>query len=147
MAVYDLEEQDQIEDLRAWWTHWGNTVTMIAIAVCVGIVAVQGWRWWQHSQSEQASVLYNAVSTATKANDLQKAKDAMGELAAKYGGTSYAPRAGLLLAKLLFDNGDKAGATSQLQWVIEKASDDNVREIARYRLAAVQLDEGQYDDA
>jgi len=147
MAVYDLEEQDQIEDLKAWWTRWGNSITLVAIAVCVGIVAVQGWRWWRHSQAEQASVLYGAVSTAAKANDVAKAKSAMGELAAKYSGTSYAPRAGLLASKLMFDNADKAGAATQLQWVIEKADDDNLREIARYRLAEVQFDDGKYDDA
>ena len=147
MAVYDLEEQDQIEDLKAWWARWGNTITTIAIAVCVGIVAVQGWRWWRHSQSEQASVLYGAVGTAAKANDLAKAKSAMDELAAKYSGTAYAPRAGLLVSKLLFDSGEKAQAAAQLQWVIEKADDDNLRQLARYRLAEVQFDDGKYDDA
>jgi predicted negative regulator of RcsB-dependent stress response len=147
MAVYDLQEQDQMEDLKAWWARWGNTVTMVMIAVCVGIVAVQGWRWWRHSQSDHASVLYSAVSAATRANDLAKAKTAMGELAANYSGTAYAPRAGLLVAKLMFDNADKTGAATQLQWVIEKADDDNLRELARYRLAEVQFDEGRHDDA
>ena len=147
MAVYDLEEQDQLEDLKAWWRQWGNYVSSAVLAVCVGIVGVQGWRWWQHSQAEQASVLYSAISTAVRANDLAKSKDAMAELAAKYSGTGYAPRGGLIVAKLLFDNGDKAGARTQLQWVIEKAGEDNLREIARYRLAEVQFDDKQYDDA
>jgi predicted negative regulator of RcsB-dependent stress response len=147
MAVYDLEEQDQLEDLKAWWKQWGNYVSSAVLAVCVGIVGVQGWRWWQHSQAEQASVLYGAISTAVRANDLAKSKDAMTELAAKYPGTGYAPRGALIVAKLLFDNGDKAGARTQLQWVIEKTGEDNLREIARYRLAEVQFDDKQYDDA
>jgi len=147
MAVYDLEEQDQLEDLKAWWKQWGNYVSAVLLAICVGIVAVQGWRWWQHNQAEQASVLYGAISTAARGNDLAKAKDAMAELAAKYAGTGYAPRGGLIVAKLLFDSGDKAGAKAQLQWVIEKTSEDNLREIARYRLAEVQFDDKQYDDA
>ena len=147
MAVYDLEEQDQLEDLKAWWRQWGNYVSTVVLAVCVGIVGVQGWRWWQHSQAEQASVLYGAISDAVRANDLAKAKDAMAELAAKYAGTGYAPRGGLVVAKMLFDNGDAAGAKTQLQWVIEKSGEDNLREIARYRLAEVQFDDKQYDDA
>ena len=147
MAVYDLEEQDQLEDLKAWWAQWGNYVTSVVLAVCVGIVGVQGWRWWQHSQAEQASVLYNAISTAATGNDVAKAKDAMAELAAKYPGTGYAPRGGLIVARLLFDNGDKPGTAAQLQWVIERSSEDNLREIARYRLAEVQFDDKQYDDA
>ena len=146
MAVYDLEEQDQLEDLKAWWAQWGNYVTSIGLAVCVGVVGVQGWRWWRHSQSEQASVLYGAVSAAARANDLGKAKDAMTGLADKFAGTGYAPRGGLILARMLFDNGDKAGAKAQLQWVIDRSDEDNLKQIARYRLAEVQLDDKQYDD-
>ena len=147
MAVYDLEEQDQLEDLKSWWKQWGNYVTTIVLAVCVGIVGVQGWRWWQHSEAEQASVLYTAISTAARANDAAKAKEAMAELAAKHAGTGYAPRGAMVVAKLLFDSGDKAGAKTQLQWAIEKTDDDALREIARYRLAEVQFDEQLYDDA
>ena len=62
MAVYDLEEQEQLDDLKAWWKRWGNLVSGIVIAVCVGIVGVQGWRWWKHNQAEQASVLYGAAT-------------------------------------------------------------------------------------
>ena len=62
MAVYDLEEQEQLEDLKAWWKQWGNTIAGVVIAVCAGVIAVQGWRWWSAQQAEKASVLYNAVS-------------------------------------------------------------------------------------
>ena len=55
MAVYDLEEQEQLEDLKAWWRRWGNLISGVVIAVCVAIVGVQGWGWWQHNQAEQAA--------------------------------------------------------------------------------------------
>src|SRR6185369_3718807 len=144
MAVYDLEEQDQLEDLKAWWTQWGNYITWLAIAICVGIVAVQGWRWWRHSQSEQASVLYGAISAAAQAKDLPKAKDAMAGLADKFAGTGYAPGGAMIVAKMLYDSGDKAGARAQLQWVIDRSSEETLKQIARYRLAGIQLDEKQY---
>lgn len=147
MAVYDLEEQDQLEDLKAWWTQWGNHVTLVVTAVCIAIVGVQGWRWWQHSQAEQASVLYNQVSTAARAKDAAKANEAMTQLTNKYSGTAYAPRAAMLMARMLFDSGDKAGAKAQLQWVIDKSDEDELRQIARYRLAEVQLDDKQFEDA
>lgn len=147
MAVYDLEEQDQLEDLKAWWAQWGSYVTGIGIAVCVGVVGVQGWRWWHHSQAEQASVLYGAISVAARANDLGKAREAMTGLADKYAGTGYAPRGGLIVARLLFDNGDKAAAKAQLQWVIDRSDEDNLKQIARYRLAEVQFDDKEYDAA
>jgi predicted negative regulator of RcsB-dependent stress response len=147
MAVYDLEEQDQLEDLKAWWAQWGGYVATILIAISVGMVGVQGWRWWQHSQAEQASVLYSAIGAAARANDLAKAKDAMAQLADRYAGTGYAPRGGLIVARMLFDNGDKAGAKAQLQWVQEKSGEESLQQIARFRLAEVQFDDKQYDDA
>jgi len=147
MAVYDLEEQEQLEDLKAWWKQWGNTIAGVVIAVCAGVIAVQGWRWWTGQQAEKASVFYNAVSDAVRSNDTAKAKDAMAQLADKYGGTPYAPRASLIVAATLFDAGDKAGAKAQLQSVIDRDSEDELKQIARLRLAAIQLDDKQYDDA
>ena len=147
MAVYDLEEQEKLDDLKAWWKQWGNTVLGIVIAVCVGLASVQGWRWWQTSRAEQASVLYSGVVTVVTANDLAKAKDAMAQLADRFGGTAYAPRGALLVAKTLFDAGDKDGAKAQLAFVIDQSSEEELKEIARLRLAQVQLDDKQYDDA
>jgi len=147
MAVYDLEEQDKLEDLRAWWKQWGNTIAGAVVAVCIGVIAVQGWRWWTQHQAVQASVLYNAVTTAVRANDAAKAKDAMAQLADKYGSTGYAPRAALLVASMLFESGDKAGAKAQLVSVIDRDSEDELKQIARLRLASLLLDEKQYDEA
>jgi predicted negative regulator of RcsB-dependent stress response len=147
MAVYDLQEQEQIDDLRAWWNQWGNLITGIAVAAALGVLAVQGWRWWQGRQAEQASVLFTAVSAAAKSNDVPKAKEAVAQLEEKYGGTGYAPRAALVVAKLLYDSGDSAGATAQLNFVLDRSAEDALKQIARVRLASIQFDAKQYDDA
>jgi predicted negative regulator of RcsB-dependent stress response len=147
MAVYDLEEQDQLEDLKGWWRQWGNVITGTILAVCVGILGVQGWRWWQGNQAEQASVLFTAVASAFATNDVAKAKDAIAQLEERYAGTGCASRAALLGAKMLFDSGDKAGAKVQLLWVIDRSNEDELKQIARIRLAGVQFDDKQYDDA
>jgi predicted negative regulator of RcsB-dependent stress response len=147
MAVYDIEEQEKLDDLKAWWNQWGNLVSGVVIAVALGVFAVQGWRWWQGNQAEQASVLFTAVSAAAKANDVEKAKEAAGQLASRFGGTGYAPRAALLVSKLMFDAGDTAGATAQLQFVLDRASEDELKQIARIRLAEIQFETKQYDNA
>lgn len=147
MAVYDLEEQERVDDLKAWWARWGNVASWIAIGIAAVIVAVQGWRYWQANRAEAASALYFAVSTAGRTGDAAKAKEAMATLADQYAGTAYAPRAALLYAKQLWSDGDKAGAKAQLTWVVDRASDDDLKQIARYRLAEVLLDEKNVDDA
>lgn len=147
MAVYDLEEQERVADLKAWWAQWGNLVSWVAIAAAVLLVGVQAWRWWSAARSEEASALYIAVSNAARANDVAKAKDAMATLADKHAGTSYAPRAALLYAKVLWTSGDKAAARAQYQWVIDRSDDDDLKQVARYRAAETYVDEGKLDEA
>lgn len=147
MAVYDIAEQEQIDDLKAWWSMYGKYVSTALVVVAVVAVAFQGWRWYQRNQAEQASVLYQAVSTAARANDVAKAKDPATQIADRFGGTAYAPRAVLLYAKLLYDSGDHAGARTQLQWVVDHSDEDEIKAVARFRLAQALLDDKQYDDA
>jgi predicted negative regulator of RcsB-dependent stress response len=147
MAAYDLEEQEKIDDLRAWWDRYGGAVTVGVVLAALVIGGVQGWRWWAGSRAAEASVLYQAVSEAARKNDPAKGKDAMMQLVDKFGGTAYAPRAALVYAKMQFDAGDKAGAKSQLTWVVDHADEDELKAIARYRLAEIQLDGGQADEA
>src|SRR5579862_2742453 len=147
MAVYDLEEQEKLDDLKAWWEQNGKYVSGVLVAVAVAAIAFQGWRWYQRNQSEQAGVLYQAVSSAARSNDAAKAKDPATQITDRFAGTAYAPRAALLYAKLLYDGGDRPGARAQLQWVIDHSNEDELKAIARFRLAQALLDDKQYDDA
>jgi predicted negative regulator of RcsB-dependent stress response len=147
MAVYDLEEQDQLDDLKAWWNRWGNIVTAVIVAACIAAAAVQGWRWYTARQSEEASALFTGLTQALRAQDVNKAKEAAAQLEDKYSRSGYAARGALVLAKMLFDSGDAAGARAQLQWVIDKSDETDLKEIARYRLAEVLVNEKQYDEA
>jgi predicted negative regulator of RcsB-dependent stress response len=147
MAVYDLEEQEKLSALKAWWEQYGNIVSGVVLAICVTIIAVQGWRWYTRAQSEKAAVLYNAVSQSIQSNANDKAKDAGAQLLDKYPSSAYAPRGALLLAKLAVDAKDPATAKKHLQWVIDRSSEDEMKQVARLRLAYVLLDEKAYDEA
>src|SRR5438034_4014688 len=147
MAVYDLEEQEKIEDLKAWWAVYGKYVSAAVVSVAVVVIGMQGWRWYQGTQAEKASVLYQAVSQAAHANDAAKAKEPATQLTERFATTAYAPRGALLYAKLLYDAGDKDGAKAELQWVIDHAGEDELKTVARFRMAQLLLDEKQYDQA
>jgi|KBSSwiStaDraftv2_1062776.scaffolds.fasta_scaffold01763_18 predicted negative regulator of RcsB-dependent stress response len=147
MAVYDLEEQDQLDDLKAWWARWGNTVATVLVVAALAAAAVQGWRWWSFRKAEEAAVLFNAVTMAARANDVAKARDAVAQLTDKFSGSGYSPRAAFIVAKMQFDAGESAAARAQLQWVVDHADESELKEIARYRLAELMLNDKQYDDA
>ncbi len=147
MAVYDLEEQEQLDDLKAWWSRHGNKIAAVVIALCVVYIGYQGWRWYSAGHAEAASTLYSAVSEGARTSNLAKSKEAVAQLADRYAGTPYAPRAAMMYAKQLWDSGDKAGARTQLQWVLDHSTDSELLEVTRYRLAQTWLDEGKSDEA
>ena len=147
LVYYRNALQKQIDELKAWWARYGSAITIGLVLGLLVIAGIQGWRWWAGKRAEDASVLYTAVSDAVRAKDAAKAKDAALSITDRYGSTGYAPRAALLYAKLLYDTGDRDGAKAQYQWVVEHAMEDELRAIARYRLAQVQIDQKQYDAA
>ena len=147
MAVYDLEEQEQLDELKTWWKQYGNLVTAGTVAVAVAVVGWQGWNWWQRDQSTQAAAAYAVVERAIGEHDAKKAREASGELIDKFAETAYAAMAVLASARLQVEAGDLKTAKLQLGWIVDHARDDETRDLARLRLAAVLLEEKAYDEA
>jgi predicted negative regulator of RcsB-dependent stress response len=146
MAHYDLEEQEQIDSIKTWWKMYGNLVTGVVLAGSLAVIGWQGWNWYQRSQSAQASAIYAVLEQAVAARDAQRVKAAAGELAEKFGGTSYAALGALVAARQSFEAGDLKTAKAQLSWAADKGKDE-IKDMARLRLAAVLLDEKAYDEA
>lgn len=147
MATYDLDEQERLDELKAWWKRWGNLV-MVGLAVVVAAAA--GWRYWQNqvvTQSLEAATVYEQLTRSLAANDAKAARDAGAMLIDQYKGTAYAPRAALLLAKLNVGAKDLKSAQVQLEWAVANSKEPAVKDLARLRLAGVQLDQKQYDAA
>jgi len=146
MAHYDLEEQEQIDTLKTWWKMYGNLVTGVVMAASLAVVGWQGWSWYQGGQSAKAAAVYGVLEQAAAVGDAQKVKAASGELAEKFSSTTYAALGAMVAAKQSFDAGDLKTAKTQLAWVAENGKNE-IRDLARLRLAAVQLDEQAYDEA
>lgn len=146
MAHYDLEEQEQLDTLKTWWKMYGNLVTGLILAASLGVVGWQGWNWYQGGQSAQAAAVYGVLEQAVAVGDVQKIKGAAGELAEKYGSTSYASLGAMLAARQSFEAGDLKTAKTQLAWVAEHGKHE-LKDLARLRLAAVYLDEKAHDEA
>ena len=147
MATYDLDEQERLDDLKAWWKRWG-ALAMLALAVVVAAAA--GWRYWQNqqlTQSLEAAAAYDKLTQSLMANDVKSAREAGGLLIDQYGSTAFAPRAALLLAKLNAGSRDLKSAQTQLEWAAANSKEPAVKDLAHLRLAGVQLDQKQYDAA
>ena len=147
MAVYDLQEQEQIDEIKAWWKQYRNLVLLVVLAAAATVGGIQGWRYYQNKQGLDAGELYAQLQGAAGSGEQNKVQDIAAMLTEKYPRTGYAAFAALAGAKAAFDSGDAAAARTRLQWVIDNGRDDDTRQIARLRLAAVLLDEKKYDEA
>lgn len=147
MATYDLDEQERLDELKAWWKRWGN---LAMVGVLVVIAAAAGWRYWQNrvaTQSLEAATVYEKLTQSLAANDAKAAREAGAMLIDHYKTTPYAPRAALLLARQNVADKDLKSAQAQLEWAASNSKEPAVKDLARVRLAGVQLDQKQYDAA
>lgn len=145
--AYDLEEQEQLAQLRAWWQKYGNVITTVITVVLLGFAAWNGWRWYEREQAKTAAGVYGQLEQAVQARDAAKVHTLANSIIEHYGRTTYAVMAALQAAKLNAEAGELTKATEQLQWVIDKSGHEELRAIARVRLASVLLDEKKYDAA
>jgi predicted negative regulator of RcsB-dependent stress response len=143
----DLEEQEQLDQLKAFWNQYGNLISAALIVVFGTIAAYNGYNYWQRSQAAQASTLFDELDRAAKAGDATKTERAFNDMKDKFGGTTYAAQAGLLAARTLQDKGNADGAKAALTWVAGSAADDSYKSVAKLRLSALLLDAKNYDAA
>ena len=144
--AYDLEEQEQLASLKAFWAKYGNVLSWVVIAALASYAGYNYWNAHVRAQSTEASGLYDELLVSVAAKDNVKAQRIATDIKAKYSSTAYAEMAAMGAAKTAFDANDLKTAKVQLQWVIDHG-DDAYQALARLRLSGVLLDEKAYDEA
>ena len=143
----DLEEQEQLDQLKHFWKQYGTLITWALILVLGAFAGWNLYQRWQLSQASQAAALYDEVERVAKAGDIAKLDRAMADMKDKFPATTYARQAALMAAKVYFEAGKTQEAMASLTWVAEKSSDEGYQAIARLRLAAVLMESKAFDDA
>ena len=143
----DLEEQEQLDQLKAFWNQYGNLVTGLIVVVAGAYLAWFGWNWYQRDQGAKAGSMYDEFDRAAQANDVERSGRIFSDMKERFPRTAFTGQAGLLAAKLAADKGQAEIARADLAWVAESGSESEYRAIARLRLAGVLLDEKKYDEA
>lgn len=145
--AYNLQEQEQIDEIKSFWARYGNTI-LAAVTIALFIVAgVRGWNWYEVRQATAASALYSELADAVGRKNIEQVKQRSEDIFKQYGGTAYGQMSGLMAARAYADANDMAGAKGALQWVLDNALDPEYQQLARLRLSGLLLDEKSYDAA
>lgn len=143
----DLEEQEQLDQLKHFWKSWGSLISILAFIV---LGALAGWNmygYWKNNQAFQASMMLDVVKSSVFSGDASRVDRVFLDIKEKYPKSIQATQAGFLVAKFNYDRGDLQAAKAALQSVIDGGSDINQKFIANLRLASLLLEEKKYDEA
>jgi predicted negative regulator of RcsB-dependent stress response len=146
-TTLDLQEQEQIDDLKAFWKRWGNLITWAVIAALAVFAGWNGWNWYQREQAFKAGALYDELERTVAGGDAERAGRVFNDLRERHPSAVWAAHGGLLVARLQHEKGKADEATATLGWVADKAKDDAVQAVARLRLAGLHLDAKRPDAA
>lgn len=143
----DLEEQEQLDQLKHFWSTWGTLISSVLIVVFGCVAAWNGYQFWQNRQATQASALLDAIENAVQNDDQSRVQQAFLDIKNKYAATVQAGQAGLLIAKMQSDQGNAEAAKATLDWIAGNSSDEAYKSVARLRLASLLIEKKSYDEA
>lgn len=143
----DLEEQEQLDQLKYFWNRWGSLISGVLAVVLLAYAGWNGWQYWQNRQAASASALYGMLEEAAQSGNAARVQQSFTDLKDKYGGTTYAAQGALLAGKTLLDQGKTAEGKAALAWAADKAATPGLQAAARLNLAAVLMSEKAYDAA
>ncbi len=148
--AYDLEEQEKLDALRAWWDRYGTLVAVLVFVVVAAIVGWRGWQWYEGHKATQAMGYFEALQSAAAQGgeeSVARIQAASATLRDSFPKSGYTSRGVLVAAAALVEQGKLEAARDQLQWLAQNAADPALSAVARLRLAGILLEEQQYDQA
>lgn len=144
--AYDLEEQEQIDEFKAWWKQYGKMLSTLVLGLVAAYATYQIWQYTQHKQAIEASSQYQEL-TIIDEKDLKAIQAKSAVLMDKFSGTPYAARAALYAAKANYEAKDTKSAKAQLEWAIKNAQETSASALASLQLANILTEEKDYEGA
>lgn len=143
----DFNEQEQWEfakqKVRELWIY-------VVGGVAIGLAGLGGWNWWHErrvTQAETAAARYEELIQAFGRNDATRGMTLLADLKGEYGWTPYPALGSLVAARVQVEANELDKAAESLRFAMDNAHDDEVKVIARMRLARVLSAQGRHDDA
>lgn len=141
--AYDFQEQEQIDDIKAFWRRYGGFILTVVTVVALSFAGWRLWGWYQMNQAAAAGNAYKVLVEAAQAKDLSRVRAAAGTLLDSHGGSLYAPLGALVSARAHFEANELDAARQPLEWIVREHPESDIAPIARLRLAGVLLDQGK----
>ncbi len=144
----DLQsEKEQIEEMRAWWSEYGNYVLG---GIAIAVIGLFGFNQYRNSTLEsqyQASGLYEQLANLVVDGDVDEAEVIIGQLTTDFGDSAYAIQGRLAMSRLYMDQNRDEDAAAELRDLLAGVAAEEFKHVARLRLAKVLLYQDKAQEA
>ena len=143
----EYSEAEQLERAKGWLKT--NGIWIIA-GIAIGAGGLGAFRWYEdrrNAQAETASARYEELVEAFSRSDKTRGMTLLDQLNREYAWTPYASLGKLIAARVQVEANELDKAAVGLKSVMDNAKDEELKLVARLRLARVQAAQGKYDDA
>jgi predicted negative regulator of RcsB-dependent stress response len=147
MAHYDLQEQEQISNLKYFWQKGGKYVIGLIILIIIAYIGGTIWNVHKQNKAAQAATVYAVFEDGMKAESIALVMGPVAQLQTDYANTEYAAMASLEAAKFWWTLKNESEAIKLLNWVIVNANDKGLVSIARIHLADIYIDQKAFSQA
>lgn len=142
-----MNEQDQIDYIKAWWDRYGRTIIFGVVMGLAAIYGVNQWRANHDVYKRKASDTYQALLQSVIREDGEAIEQLGTQLQKDFTRTPYADAASLMLAKHYVYEKDYKKALLQLQFVVDHNHDDLFIALATLRKARIYAEQKQFEQA
>jgi len=145
VEVYQTEEQ-QVDAIKSYWKDNGN---YIIAGLVIGLAGYVGFNFYKDDQLAQEVARSDAYQVVVEQSgkDAAEYTKAANAFIAGNAQTSYASLTALSLAKEAASHKDWPQTAKYLTTAIESAPNDGIKGIATIRLARVQIQLAEFDNA
>ena len=132
-------EQEQIDEMKAWWSEYGSYV-IAGVVIAVGLII--GFNLYKSNKLEAqiaASEMFETLAVHVTDGDIDDAESVAAQLANNYANTAYAAQSRLAMARLYMDNNRDEDAAEVLRELLEMRGHGPLKHVGRSRLARILL--------
>ena len=146
MSDHKREEYEQSEEVRQWLK---DNIQTLVTGVAGGLALLYGWQFFQQWQAEQrlaAAETWYQFEQAYEQENREQAQAALQALQQDFPRSLYTTMAGMAWARMQLKQ-DPAEALDTLQSLADKASEEDFAYLLQWRIARLQWQTGQSEQA
>jgi predicted negative regulator of RcsB-dependent stress response len=142
-----LTDEQQADQVKSWLRQNGP---FLLAGVVLGLGGLFGWNQWQRYQEQQAeaaSALYDQLLQSVGEQNVDAAAGQLQQLESEFSSSAYVDQARLSMAGLYVSRSKSEEAIARLQLVADQGNADEIRNIARLRLARLLSSGDRHEEA